>query len=1011
LPHDDRDRPNRRRLIGLYLLIWLWVWPTAAAAQIAMDAWTVEDGLPQSSVYDIRHTRDGYLWIATLGGLVRFDGVRLVTFDRATPGIGSLRVRALHEDSEGTLWAGTEDGVLIRYRNGQFRTYGASDGFIAEQVFSIDDGHDGALWVTSNGRITRFDGERFETFVPGELPQDVRPHPRPGGWQGIWWSQQADGVHCLAGGRVSLCLEASRLPPSPVINVSADNRGGFWIHTASTGVVHVRHGNVRHYTVADGLPPGPVEGVMFEDREHTLWLGMAVPAVVQRLRHGARETIAVQPLRFYEDRDGSLWIGTVASGLRRVRSQTVSMITDNQGLSSNNVYTLMTDREGNVWAGTLAGGLNRRAPNGTMRTFGTVDGLPSINIGAIFQDSSGRLIVGTRSGTVTIAEDRVARYSFPGDWLDGLVSAILEDDARTLWFGTSRGLVWQRGDRVGRHTVADGLPHDHVMALLQAANGDLWIGTHRGLARLRDGELTSFTEQNGFIGNQVRALVEQGGAIWVGTYDGGLYRVVEDRLTRFTTTEGLHDNGVFQLIDDGRGYLWAGSNRGISRLRVDELHAVAEGRARLLRPLVLAQPDGLSTSECNGGAQPSGFRMLDDTIWIPTQGGIAVVDTRRAHEAPAALSVHIEAVRINGRPVAIDSGIELGWDQDTLEFEYTAPSFVRPAQVRFRYRLAGLHDDWIEAGTRRTAAYHLVPPGRYTFQVMAAVGDSGWSEQGSGLAFVIHAPLWNRGWFRLSAAASMVGLTLLVALRRGARLTRERDRQISYARQLVEAQEQERRRISNDLHDSLGQTLFMIRQHARTLTATAQEGPGDARAGVVADLAARACHEMKEIAYALRPYQLDKIGLTGTLESMLHRVREAAGLEIVADLENIDGVLPPDAQIGVYRIVQEAVNNVVRHAAATEAVVRVRRVGSAVDIEIWDNGKGFAPIDRSRNGDSPSGLGLRTICERAHALNGAARVQSAPGAGTTVLVRLEAHAPRRLTASGFNAALPPTQDR
>lgn len=969
------------------------VWPTASAAQIAMDAWTVEDGLPQSSVYDIRHTRDGYLWLATLGGLVRFDGVRLVTFDRATPGIGSLRVRALHEDPEGTLWAGTEDGMLMRYRDGQFRTYGAKDGFVAEQVFSIENGHDGALWVTSVGRMTRFDGQRFETFVPGDLPRNVRPHLRSNGWQGIWWSQDADGIHCFSRGRSSLCLAASHLPASPVINVSADIRDGFWIHTASDGVVRVRGGDIRRYTVADGLPAGPVEGLMFEDREGALWWGTAFAAIVDRVPNGTHKVRAVQALRFYEDRDGSLWIGTLASGLRRVRSQAVSMVTLDHGLSSNNVYTLMKDRQGNVWVGTLGAGLNRRSPDGTVRTFGTAHGLPSPNVGAILQDFSGRLIVGTSGGTVTITDGRVARYPDPKGWLDGLVTAMLQDDDGTLWFGTSRGLVWQAGDRFGRRSLADGLPDDSVTALLRAGNGDLWIGTQRGLARLRDGRLTSYTDRNGFVGNQVRALLDHDGAIWAGTYDGGLYRIVEDHLTRYSTAEGLHDNGVFQLLPDDRGYFWAGSNRGISRLSVDDLHAVAEGGARALRPLVLGQPDGLSTSECNGGRQPNGISMPDGTVWIPTQGGVAVVDTRRVRDDVALLPVHIEAARINGRSVALDSRLELGWEEDTLEFDYTAPSFIRPGQVRFRYRLVGLHDDWIDAGMRRTAAYHRVPHGRYTFQVVAANGDGVWSEEGSTLALVIHAPLWKQGWFRLSAGASVVGLTLLVALRRGERLKRERDRQIVYARQLVTAQEQERRRISNDLHDSLGQTLFMIRQHARGLSSI------DPAAHPVADLAARASDEMKEIAHALRPYQLDKIGLTGTLESMLRSVRDASDLEIVADLENIDDRLPPDAQIGVYRIVQEAVNNVVRHAAATEAVVRVRSQGRTIDVEIWDNGKGFSPTDRMGNGDSPAGLGLTTIRERAHALNGEARVQSAPGAGTTVLVRLEDHAPPRRDAS------------
>ena len=982
--HDARRRPTRWVLawFGLMLL----ARPAASSAQIAMDIWTVDDGLPQNSVYDIRHTRDGYLWLGTLGGLARFDGVRFVNFDRATAGIGSLRVRSLHESADGTLWAGTEDGMLIRYRDGRFRTYGAAEGLEAEHIFRIEDGADGALWLTSDDRTTRFDGQRFDVFKPGELPRAVRPVPRSGGWRGIWWSQDGDGIHCLTGGRVTLCLPAPRLPARRVSDVSVDRDGAFWFHLDGGGAVRARGDDIRSYALDRGLPAGTIAGPLYEDPDGIVWASDPGARTTVRVGDGSVEQVRAETICIYRDREGSVWLGTTTGGLHRVRSRAVSMLSREDGLSSGNVYALLGGPGATAWVGTWGGGLDRRSADASVVTFGRSEGLPSPYVTSLLQERSGRRLVGTTEGVAAIEDDRLSPYPDPTGWLGLPVWVMHEDTDGTLWFGTPEGLVRQRSGETGRYTVADGLPHDEVTALLRSRDGDLWVGTRRGLARLRDGRLTAYTEADGFVGNQVRALAEHGGAIWAGTYDGGLYRLAGGRLTRFTTAQGLHDNGVFQLIEDGRGHFWAGSNRGIARLRIAELEAVAEGRSDAVHPLVLGLEDGLATLECNGGRQPSGLRMPDGTVWIPTQGGIAVVDPRLVPDGGPPPPVRVEAIRINGRTTPFDDRIELGADEDTVEFDYSAPSFVKPAQVRFRYRLAGLHDDWVEAGTRRTAAYHQVPPGEYRLEVVATSGNGEWSADPAALAIVIHAPLWRQAWVQALAGAGLVTLAILVVLRRSERLRRERDRQRAYARQVVDAQEQERRRVSNDLHDSLGQTLFMIRQRARAMAGAASEGEHQGHAGAVAELASRAIAEMKEIAHALRPYQLDKIGLTGTLTGMLARVRETYGLEVVADIDDIDDAVPPEARIDVYRIVQEGVSNIVRHAGATEAVVRVQRQGRGLEIEIWDNGAGFIAADRADDG---GGLGLTTMRERARALNGVLRVKSTRGDGTTVTVRLE----------------------
>jgi signal transduction histidine kinase len=599
------------------------------------------------------------------------------------------------------------------------------------------------------------------------------------------------------------------------------------------------------------------------------------------------------------------------------------------------------------------------------------------------------MLVGTDAGLGVIAGRRVMRYPDPRTWLAGNVWAIHEDDRGVRWFGTDHGLVRQTESELVRYTTADGLADNRVTALLGGAGGVLWIGTSRGLTRLHDGVFRTYAEREGFIGNHVRALLEDQDALWIGTYDGGLYRLADGRLTRYTTADGLHDNGVFQILDDGLGHVWMGSNRGISRVRRDDLHAFADGRLRTIQSTVFGIKDGLTTLECNGGRQPSGLRMPDGTLWIPTQGGVAIVSPASVRVNPHPPPVRIEDVRMAGASVASwTAGIEVPADRSSFEIDYTALSFVNPDQVRFRYRLAGLEDGWVEAGARRTAAYHRIPPGRYTFEVIAANSDGVWSATGDQVAIAILAPFWRQTWFLASLAVIVAAAGVVIERRRVARFRREHARQQAYARQLLETQERERRRISNELHDSLGQTLFMIRQRARAAgEADAPPEAGETPFGAIAGLATRAYDEMKEIAYNLRPYQLDKIGLTRTIDGMLGRVSRACGLDIAADLDDIDDLFADDAQINVYRIVQEGVSNIVRHAGATEAGVSICRRGRVVVMEIRDNGVGFAPAG-DRGAGAGSSFGLTHLLERARVLNGTVEIRSRPGAGTTLVIRL-----------------------
>jgi signal transduction histidine kinase/ligand-binding sensor domain-containing protein len=965
-----------------------------AQATPRFDSWAIDNGLPQNSVNDILQTPDGYLWLATFGGLVRFDGVRFAVFDRNVAGVGSLRIRALHVDREGTLWAATEDGMLIRHRDGRFRTFTGDDGLPQAAALRIEEDAQGRLWITWLDVVTRYDGERFVNFGPGDFPRDVRGRtdPRfPPGPASVWWSLDGVGLHCLRAGEVRTCLPRSRLPAAAIAGVTVDWRGALWIHTVGAGVIRIdAEGRRRDLTRLDGVTDDHAGGAFFEDGGGGVW-HVDPGGRLFRIVDGRREPIdGVSALSFFEDREGSLWIGSTG-GLHRLRVTTITNLTTREGLSSDNVYPMLRGRGGDIWIGTMGAGLNRLA-NGRVTHYRTGHGLPSDIVSALFEDRSGRLWVGTRNGLAYFEDGRFRPFVAAGVPPSLAVMAIHEDRAGNLWFGTDRGLFRRRGDRVTTSSEAAGLARGGVLTLLEDRSGALWIGTTRGVTRFQNGTLTTYDERHGLVGNYVRALHEDAdGVMWIGTYDGGLYRLEMGRLTRYTTRDGLHDNGVFQILEDDNGNFWMGSNRGISRVSRRELNQRAAGRLDSVRSTAFGERDGLAMVECNGGSQPAGIKMPDGRLWFPTQGGVAIVDTRAVRTNVRKPPVLIEAFHLQGQAMPFGAGVTANPDRSSFEIRYTALSFVKAEQVRFRYRLAGLDADWIDAGDRRTAAYYRVPPGRYEFQVMAANSDGVWSSDSARVAIVVLAPIWQRTWFLALMGLAFVGVIAGIERRRTRRQHGERARRQAYARQLLETQEGERRRISNDLHDSLGQSLLLIRAQAR-MAGDEHTGNGQ-HAGLISSLAGKAYDEMKEIAYDLRPYQLDKIGVSRTIDGMLRRTRDASGIDFEADIDDIDAAVPASAAIHVFRIVQEGVNNIVRHSTATQARVRVWQDAARVQIEIADNGCGLGSAKGSSPDGPARGFGLMGIEERARSLNGEVTIRSTPGCGTTIHVTLRPREP------------------
>jgi signal transduction histidine kinase/ligand-binding sensor domain-containing protein len=972
------------RLSSLSILSLILLGGATVTAQYRVESWTADDGLPQNSVRSITQTRDGYLWLTTFDGLVRFDGVRFTVFDKSnTKGLSTNRFTSLYEDRGGTLWAGTGDGGVTLYRQGVFTSYTTADGLPASEVMGFAPDLKGELLVNMvSGQFYMRDG-KFVAAPPEYQARDVKFYLAPSGGQ---WTISKSGATRVGGGRVTeypLKLSFGSYGVWPY----EDSQGNLWLGDES-GVYRLRDGQTTRYAEQAGVPPRTLLRPSCEDDEGGVWFATGPVHLagvgVARFKDG-RFTVygglgGLTIGCLYKDREGTIWAGT-SRGLHRVTKQVVNGYSTAEGLLDREVYPILQARDGDIWVGSIRG--LSRFRGGAFENTRLPE--PYHIVQALGEDGAGRLWVGVIGGLLLLEHGKVKNLSsLVGD---ATVSTILTDRDGHVWVGCPRGLFKFDGERVAAHyTTKDGLPADGVTVIHEDREGRLWTATSGALAQFKDGRFISYRMAGGAGNSHVLSIYEdEGGTFWVGTYDGGLSRFRDGRFFNYRMEHGLFNNGVFQIFEDRQGYFWIGCNKGIYRVSRRELNDFADGRVARINSVAYGKQDGMRNVECNGGRLPAGVKARDGRLWFPTQEGVAVVDPEAVYVNPQAPPVLIEGVTLERNLVDFQRGVTIEPGQRDLEISYTGLSYIKSDQLRFRYRLEGLDDDWIDAGTRRAAYFPYLPPGSYTFRVIAANSDGVWNDRGAYVNVIVRAPFWRRWWFWLLCAVAVIGIAVLAVRGRAVQLKKKQAEREAFSRRLIESQEGERKRIAGELHDSLGQNLLVVKNWALIgLNSLAEDNPAREHLNEISETTSLALDEVREIARHLRPYQLERLGLTSTIEQMVRHVKNSSDIEFVAEIENIDGLLSKDSEINLYRVVQECVNNVVKHSAATKAWLSVKRTAGGAEITCRDNGRGFDPETSSRKG----GMGLEGMSERVRMLGGKLALESAVGKGATVRVTI-----------------------
>jgi ligand-binding sensor domain-containing protein/signal transduction histidine kinase len=940
------------------------------STQYSRRVWQSPDGLPEDFAQSMARTHDGYLWIGTSGGLVRFDGIRFTVFNRENqPGLEDDSFYSLYVSRDGTLWGGTEGGGLVRYNNGAFHIYGASNGLTNGFVRVIFEDRSGTLWVgTDNGlfrmeheSLTRVDGTGdIPSIAAHSICEDREGRLLVGG----------SGLLILNGQQATYYKSGEDQADNSIRTIRQTADGAIWIGTIS---------GLRRLS-SSGNP-------------------FATPKMIQ----GVNISVLLESR-------GQLWIGTYGQGLMRFQAGRIARFSAPASLPHNNVLYLFDDGEDDIWVGTQ-GGLLRLSPSAAT-TVTTSDGTPqSINtiyedprgtifvtalngrlfqvlqqtlvpvplpakVGAlpvrnVFRDTSGTIWMGTDGqGVVRLTKAGAIRYTIKQGLVNDFVRAFCEDRDGSIWIGTDGGLSRWRSDKFENFNTDTGLAYSSIRLLLLDRNGNLWIGTDGGLNRFTSGMFVADPLLERLRGQKIWSMHEDpDGGLWVGTHGVGLFLIKHGKVAQFTTKQGLPSNKIHYVAEDAQGNLWLSTPTGIASVSRRDLEELPADSASRLAVRGYSTSTGLSTNQMNGGVQPAGARTSTGELWFPsTKGAVRIKpDTPNRDSLPPVL---IEQVLADDRDVPLSAGLSLAPGKGNLEIHYTAIRLRNPEGTRFKYWLEKFDHTSTDAGQRRVAYYTNLPAGSYRFHVVAYEMDdpSNASEQILSIQWRPH--FYQTAWF--------LALCILVVTTAGWGAYRLHVRNI---RRRFAAVLDERSRLAREMHDTLIQGCVGV--SALLEAASTAQGISPKISNELLDRARNevraAVDEARLAVWNLRQNSGRGEDVIKAVSKLADHISNETGIPVKFQRFGTPLSLGAESEWSLLMIIREALQNAVRHAAPRNLSVLLGFSEGDLLVEIEDDGCGFDPS--LGTSDWPH-FGLIGMRERVEKLGGEFRLRSAPGKGT-----------------------------
>lgn len=979
--HRQIPRPRVRRTLILPLAVLAGLLGVGSgvchAGAWTTHVWRTDDGLPDNNVTGVAQAPDGAMILATGNGLARFDGLRIAD-QEVEAGVPRMTlVRALCIARDGAVWRGIDHGTIIRHYRATveiFEPKRSLEGFA--RVICEDS--TGAIWIgytdgllerIQHGQIAFF-GKR-EGFGNGACRVAVDASNQV-------WASSGQNLLIWRGDHFAT---VAKLPSAPV-SLCSTHGGGLWI-TCGT--------KLFRFDEKAGL----VETATFP--------GTGAQASIWQL---------------FEDRGQHLWAGSFGGELFRWTGREVERAATFLG----GIAALADDREGNLWIGTQGAGLVRLR-RAVIETLGGRDGIPEESMCSVCRDQAGRIWMTTQPGKLHLCEGGKWRQLESPEWPGGPARTVATARDGTVWIGTEKQGPYRWSDGAFKAVPLPGGPTwGKIRALLPARDGAMWVAIDSNLYRWRDGRWAEFPAdgQTGYIqtlaedvsgtiwggtvagrllavagqktvdrtppengDNAIRGiLATPDGALWLGRAGDGLARLKNGRLVVLDKERGLPQKGISQLVPDARNRLWCGSDRGLFFVPMRELEAAADGLARRVVPVGFGVGEEMPSLQVNRGFWPNAMLDADGCVWLTMRPTTIIANPDAVGTNTVPPPVGIASVRVDDKPLPVPEGatpVVLSPRHHRIVIGFEAMSFVSPSNVRLRYRLDGLSDEWIESPPDRSASFSRLPAGDYTLRVIACNNDGVWNKNGASLALTVQPFFWATPWFVVLVFAIFAGI--LSAIGYAVSASRSRRRVAQMERQT--ALERERTRIARDMHDELGASLTQIAiagKLARLEPEAAVEHIEE-----IAAIARRAVTALDEIVWAVDPRNDSLHSLLDYLCNYASEFLNAAGVPCKLAISDYAPNRPLSSEFRhhLFLFVKEALNNAVKYAGPGLVRLDVETDANALRLTVADSGSGFDP-DAAR----PDSSGLRNMRARASELGGTCRIESQPGSGTRVIFML-----------------------
>jgi ligand-binding sensor domain-containing protein len=945
--------------------------PTTAAAiapveQYTRRIWRVQDGLPEDTVQAIQQSPDGYLWIGTTGGLVRFDGSHFLLYDHATtPALADNSVFCVLSARDGSLWIGTDGGGLVHFKDGVFHPYTQTNGLTNGFVRSLIEDDQGRIWIGTDNGLFQMSRDKLRQV-------DTTPYA----------------------------------PAFAVHSIIEDREHRIWV--GGSDLVVFDQAGVSEKQLPGRDSENRVKSIV-ETQDGTIWVGTV--GGLDRLVAGKFEPVpqikgTVRTLR--QTSDGTLWIGSIGHGLYRYVNGAFSRLTSANLLPSNTILSIFEDAEQQVWAGTQEGmvrlsktpvsvlplpgdsdsdiGTISADNNGTIwavssSVFAIRDGvarpykfpgLPDVPIRNIFRDRSGNLWIGTDgSGVYEVIHGSIIHYTAPSRLTNNFARAFLQSRDGAMWIATDEGVSRIAGADTQNYQVRNGLAYFSTRALVEDKHGDIWIGTDHGLSHLHAGAFVHDVATDALAQEKVWSILEDGhGALWFGTRSHGLFRYENGKITMFTTAQGLATNSIYQLLDDRRGSLWLSGPTTISSF---PLPAQGPEKAEThLKVNVYELPYDTVPAQMYGGRQPAGCVARDGGLWFASsRGAVRVLPQPAPHVAPP--RALLTGIKADGRELPLASSLVFPASLSRLEISF-APLLLRSQEdVRFRYRLERFDQDWIYAGTNRVASYTNLPAGKYQFRVVAfeVNNPAAVSEASFGLQ---KKPHFYGTWWFVSLCLLAAALLILVIYQSRIRSLRLRFKAVL----------EERNRLAREMHDTVIQGCTSISALLEAISSLRRENLAlqenlldHARMQVRSTI-----DEARQAVWNLRHKEDSVADLGSSAAAIAARTSEEFGIAVDCTEEGRPFSVRGSLARELLMVIREAVYNGALHGHPRRIQIKLVYTRDELDSFVHDDGCGFDP--RARRTEGAQHYGIEGMRERVERMGGRISIVSTPEWGTTV---------------------------